>query len=260
MQLTAGWTNRHELLKHKQKDGRNLSASSEVGVRTLHLKCAWLPIAPPSRRTNMRRSGSREHTLFCCRNLDPAIGSELCKPFAPHKIVRRAQASSHPVEGGELVGVGAEKCFQFVLEGFCRRIGVNADRPKSRWFLNRLPKLLRNPENAVTSEGPDGKAIREHAETFLGQGTESAAVETVAGSHKQARIKAVATKDFESAMNPRALLRFVDAGKLGFVMKMNQRVAPAVAEVLVAMQGDGSPGVLARAHSIPKVVIGRLQV
>ena len=67
---------------------------------------------------------------------------------------------------------------------------MNADSPDLGLPYRQLPKLLQNPQDVVAHEEAVGETIGQNFETLAGQGTESAAIESVSrlsGSDEQAR-------------------------------------------------------------------------
>jgi len=63
------------------------------------------------------------------------------------------------IDGEELVGVEDEKCAQrrkLIVAGGVR---VQTDRPKTVGFVDRPPKLLRNPGKITADEGTAGETV-----------------------------------------------------------------------------------------------------
>lgn len=139
-----------------------------------------------------------------------------------------------------------------LLEGSRGSVGVDTDGPEPGFLRDRIPDLLRNPEDFVLHESPAGESVGQNAQALSGKGAEGIAIESVAGSDKQAGSEPLCAQDSESGSNPLMLQRWIDARKFGLLMQSENGHAATHAKVAVAVHGDSCTRGLQRSNAIPE--------
>ena len=95
-----------------------------------------------------------------------------------------------------------EEPLQPLFEARKGGVGVDADGPEPGLLRDRLPELLWNPEDFAFNEGTAGKSVGQNAKALFGKGAEGVAIESVAGSDKEAGLKSLPAEDREPGTNP----------------------------------------------------------
>src|SRR5208282_6219826 len=157
------------------------------------------------------------------------------------------------IDRGELRGAGAKEGAQIRHLSIACGVGMDADGPHAAGFVERAPKLLRNPGDAAPQEGRAREPVREERDALGAKRLKRVRIEAMPRSDKDARIKAMPAQHLKALPDPDTLGFCLDTGKFRGAMESQQAAAAAFAEVAIAVQTDGCAGRLERPDLIPEL-------
>ena len=181
-------------------------------------------------------SWNMEHASFRRGDLNALKREDLGEPFTRTQLAGFLR--NDVVEASEVLRMIGKEVFQLVFQARALRCWCGCRWSRVPLFLDRLPKLLRNPEDVVAHERPAGETIGQDSESLACKSTKGVSIKSVARSNKQARAQAFCAQDFEAGTNPLALLRFFRAREFRFLMQAEEGLAATGAKVAIAMHGD----------------------
>ena len=158
----------------------------------------------------------------------------------------------HPVHRSKLRRKPLQKILQRRNILIRSRVGMQANRPNSRFLLHRSPKLLRNPNQPVIPKRPLRKPIRDKSNSRFAQNPQRHKIETMPRSHKNSWPQSPRPHHLQTSRNPLSLQCERSSSKLCHAMPRNQTASSRRTKMPVAMQANCGSGSLQRPHLIPK--------